>query len=83
MNKFLPVQKFKVTPYSNYKKNYNKDNENKIFKCQDNRKDEYARSKNHLGAFCNATLKTVKGFKNSLKGYYVNIITPHTLEYFN
>ena len=60
-------------------KKLSKDKINKIFKCQYNRKDEYARTKNHLGAFCNAALKAVKGFKNSLKGYYINIISPHSL----
>ena len=43
------------------------------YKCKFNRKDESIRNKNHLGCFCNSTLKAIPSIKNNNKGYIIII----------
>ena len=61
-------------------KNKNKANEEIIYKCIYNRKDEANRQKLHLGAFCNATLKAKIGVRLNTKGYIISITKNHSNE---
>ena len=61
-------------------KNKNKENEEIIYKCIYNRKDEANRQKLHLGAFCNATLKAKIGVRLNTKGYIISITKNHSHE---
>ena len=61
-------------------KNKNKANEEIIYKCIYNRKDEANRQKLHLGAFCYATLKAKIGVRLNTKGYIISITKNHSNE---
>ena len=61
-------------------KNKNNINDEIIYKCIYNRKDEQNRQKLHLGTFCNATLKAKLGVRLNTKGYIISITKNHSNE---